>query len=100
MDSGEPGLPAMQCHSVKEPQACIGFAARVGFRSFGLRLAAAVGVFRMEDIDVAGVKLHTLKSLLKKHGSWSVAPCPKPCDGCAADCRNLTRNPHPRLFDV
>ena len=62
--------PAMQCHCTPdgaEARVCVGFAAVVGFDAPSLRIAALAGRYAPAEVDVDGVKLHTLRSLYDHH---------------------------------
>jgi hypothetical protein len=78
-------VPAMECHAVAD-HACIGFAAVVGFESVGLRLASVMGRFDPAEVDVEGIELHTLRSVLHVHGTMHPEPCATKCDGCKSIC--------------
>jgi len=64
--------PAMQCHSTPDGEGarvCVGFAARVGYASPGLRIAAVLGHYHPSEIDVTDVDLwETADDLYHVHG--------------------------------
>jgi len=63
-------LTAMQCHCTPDgakAEVCVGFALVVGAESVGLRLAVALGLVAIDDLE-ADAPLHTVSSLLRMHG--------------------------------
>lgn len=65
-------MPAMQCHCTRDGEraaVCVGFARVVGFDSVGLRIAAAVGRYHPDEIEV-NEPLHTLESVIRTHGGF------------------------------
>ena len=67
-------------------QACIGFAAVVGFKAIGLRIAAMMGRYDPRQVDVTGIDLHSLQSVMLTHGTMHPEPCRTRCKGCRTLC--------------
>jgi hypothetical protein len=61
--------PVMQCHCTPDtsPEICVGFALQVGGDAMSYRLAVIAGVVDPKQLTT-DEPLHTLGSLLRKHG--------------------------------
>lgn len=78
------GMAVMQCHATpdEEPRGCVGFIRRCdtpGVRLMGILAPETVTVDR-EHPPLR--ELHTVKSVMRKHGSLRGGECAARCRGC------------------
>lgn len=79
----------MQCHATPDgrPSVCVGFARRCP-DTVGLRIAQMLQMVDLSEVDFEqplSEELHTLDSVLRKHGVDNTEPCKTRCRGCISE---------------